>query len=94
MLLLTCVANFLMFLATAAANLGKPDAGILVGGFAAGVVVYLALTVPAALARRPTLFVVLVSVHIALYLASAAATAMMPTALEALAPNHPGVSAQ
>ena len=41
------------------------------------VLLALALTVPAAFARRPPLFVVLVGLHIALYLASAVGTAMI-----------------
>lgn len=91
-LMLTTAANLLMFLATVAANLGKPDGGVVLAGYGFTMALYLALIVPAAFARRARLFAILVGLHIAIYLASAAGSAVLPHSLAVVAPDHPGAA--
>lgn len=92
-LLLTVAANLLMVLATVAANVGRPDAVVVLTAYGFTMALYLALVVPAAFARRARLFAVLIGLHIAIYLVTAVGSAVAPHSLSTLAPDHPGASA-
>ena len=75
-LLLTVAANFLLILAAVGANLGKPGGNIVIIGYVVTLVLYVTLVVPAAFARKPKLFALLIGLHIVIYLVIAAASAM------------------
>lgn len=75
-LLLTVAANFLLMLAAVGANLGKPGGDNVIIGYVLTLVLYVALVVPAAFARKPRLFAVLIGSHIVIYFLIAAASAM------------------
>lgn len=77
-LLLLVVANVLGMAAVAAANLGRPNGVILIYGYVFNLALYVGLIVPAAFARKPTLFAWLVWLHVALYVAIAGMTALKP----------------
>jgi hypothetical protein len=67
-LLLTVAANALMVVVSAAQILGKTDASVTLIGFATNLALYVALVVPAALAKGRKLFAALIGLHVFLYL--------------------------
>ncbi|HEY0052669.1 MAG TPA: hypothetical protein VGB49_04575 [Caulobacteraceae bacterium] len=77
-LFLLVVANALGLSAAIAANLDRAAAGQIIGTYAVLLVIYMAITVPAALARRPRLVVVMLGLHVVLYLVSAVGSALHP----------------
>jgi hypothetical protein len=93
-LLLTAVANVLALLVALPIILAKPTATMLVINYAFGIVVYMALVVPAALTRSKTLFAWLTGIHIALYLFSAVTTAVFPGLTDQFTPPPPPAAGQ
>lgn len=77
-LLLLVAANTLGTAAVIAANLGREGGVILIFGYVFNLALYVGLIVPAALARKPTLFAWMIGLHVALYLAIAGMTALTP----------------
>ena len=84
-LLLTTAANVLAVLVAAPIIAGKPTAAMLAINYGTGLIIYVALVVPAALSRGRRLFVWLTAIHIAFYLFSAAGSAAMPHLLDQMA---------
>lgn len=70
-LLLTIVGNLLMAAASTAQILGKPNGIGIATAYATMFLLYVMLVAPAAFARKPRLFAVLIGTHIAIYLAVA-----------------------
>ncbi|CAN5355935.1 hypothetical protein BH10PSE1_BH10PSE1_18750 [soil metagenome] len=85
-LLLTLAANVLLGFAMAGASAGKPHAGVLFFAYAVSLAQYMALTVPAAFARKPRLFVILIGLQIAIFLAVAVYSVVQPNAMLASVP--------
>ena len=77
-LLLLVAANLLGAAAALAANLGRENGMLLITGYAMNLALYIALIVPAAFARKPRLFAVLIGLHTAIYLVIAVGTALYP----------------
>lgn len=70
-LLLTVAANLMMVVFSMAQILGRPDALMIIINYAGSFLLYVALIVPAAFARKPRLFAILVGLHVAIYIAIA-----------------------
>ncbi len=88
-LLLTVAANLMMVVFSMAQILGRPDAMMIVINYAASFLLYVALIVPAALARKPRLFAITVGLHVIIYLA----IACMPAGFGAPQTAKAGVAA-
>lgn len=85
-LLLTLAANILLGFAMAGASAGKPHATVLFIAYAFSLAQYMALTVPSAFARKPRLFVILIGLQIAIFLAVAVYSVVQPNAMLASVP--------
>ena len=83
-LLLTTVANVLAVVAMIPVIMSKAGGAFLLGNYAVTVSLYVALVVPAAFARKKTLFAWLIGIHIVIYLLLAGLSAALPNANEAL----------
>lgn len=83
-LLLTTVANVLAVVAMIPVITSKAGGAFLLGNYAVTVSLYVALVVPAAFARKKTLFAWLIGIHIVIYLLLAGLSAALPNANEAL----------
>ena len=77
-LLLLVAANILGAAAAMAANLWRENGMVLIAGYGLNLILYCALIIPAAFARKPRLFSILIGLHIALYLVIAVSTALQP----------------
>ena len=67
-LLLLVAANTLGLLAAVPANLARPHGDFLLINYAVAISLYYALIIPAALARKATLFAVTIGLHIVIYI--------------------------
>ena len=83
-LLLTTAANVLAVVTMIPVIMSKAGSAFLLGNYAVTVGLYVALVVPAAFARKKTLFVWLIGFHIGIYLLLAGLSAALPNANEAL----------
>lgn len=81
-LILTTVANLTAVLAMFPAIMAKPGGALLMINYAFTLAIYVGLIVPAAFARKKTLFATMVSLHIAIYLVLGALSAAMPDIAE------------
>lgn len=77
-LLLTVAANVMGVAAITAANLGQEGGIFRILAYFPSLLLYAALVVPAAFARKPTLFYVLIGLHVAIYVLIGAASAAYP----------------
>lgn len=77
-LLLLVAANILGGAAAMAANLARENGMVLIVGYGVNLILYCALIVPAAFARKPRLFSILVGLHVVIYLLIAAGSALQP----------------
>lgn len=77
-LLLTVAANVMGVAAIIAANLGQEGGMVRILSYVPSLVLYAALVVPAAFARKPPLFYTLIGLHVAIYILIGAATAAFP----------------
>jgi hypothetical protein len=82
-LMLTVVANTLVVLAAIVVNFSKPDGPLLIGGYLGNLAFYMALVIPAAIARRPGLFAIMISLHMAVYVLLAVASLIAPDLMAA-----------
>jgi hypothetical protein len=80
-LLLTTLATILMLLVSIPQVLTMPGGTTSAWGLLALLGLYIVMTVPAALTRNRKLFAVLIGLHVALYLASAAVSPFVPETL-------------
>ncbi|QTN18498.1 hypothetical protein HZ989_09450 [Brevundimonas sp. AJA228-03] len=78
-LLLTTVANTLALCLALPFVLAAPDGAVLAFGYGFNLLLYVLLILPAALAKRPRLFVILTTLHIGLYLAIAVTSVLAPS---------------
>ncbi|MBN8527660.1 MAG: hypothetical protein J0M36_00320 [Caulobacterales bacterium] len=85
-LLLTVVGNALMVAASIVQVLGKPQMMFVLFNYGFTFALYLALVVPAAFARKPRLFAILIGLHVAIYLAIACLAPPPPNPPEAPPP--------
>lgn len=92
-LMLTVVANTMVVLAAIVLNLGKPGGMVMIVAYLLNLALYLALVIPAALARRPPLFATMIGLHMAVYILLAVASLVAPEAMAAgqtAQPTAPG----
>ncbi|WP_269513443.1 hypothetical protein [Brevundimonas subvibrioides] len=78
-LLLTTVANTLSLCLALPFVLASPDGAVLAFGYGFNLLLYVLLILPAALAKKPRLFVILTALHIGLYLAIAVTSVLAPS---------------
>ena len=83
-LLLTTVANILAVVTMIPVIMSRAGGTFLLGNYAVTLGLYVALVVPAAFARKKSLFAWLTGFHIVIYLLLAGLSAAMPNANEAL----------
>ncbi len=83
-LLLTTVANVVAVGAMLPTIMSKAGGAFLLANYAITVGLYIVLVVPAAFARKKTLFATLTGIHIAIYLLLAALSAVFPNVNDAL----------
>ena len=88
-LMLTVVANAMVVLAAIVVNLGKPGGMVMIVGYLLNLAFYMALIIPAALARRPPLFATMIGLHMAVYILLAVASLVAPDAMAAGQPTQP-----
>lgn len=77
-LLLTVAANVMAVLTIAAANLGSVQGMVRIFSYTPSLLLYAALVVPAAFARKPPLFYTLIGLHVVIYILVGAASAAFP----------------
>jgi hypothetical protein len=80
-LLMTVAANGLGFIVIVAANLGLEGGMVRILSYLPSMILYAGLVIPAAFARKPRLFLILIGLHVAIYLLIAAASAAFPDAM-------------
>jgi len=93
-LMLTVVANALVVVAAIVVNIGKPGGMVMVYSYLGTLAFYMALVIPAAVARKPRLFATMLCLHMAVYLLLAVASVISPGSMAAGQPaSAPGVAA-
>ncbi len=80
-LLLLMAANLLGVAASVGANIGRPGGAGLLMSYAVTLLIYVGLTLPAALARKPRLVAITLGLQVAIYLFVAAFSALNPHAV-------------
>jgi hypothetical protein len=78
-LVLTTLANVLALCLALPFVLASPNGVVLAYGYGFNIVLYVLLILPAVLARKPRLFVVLSALHVGLYLAIAVTSVLSPS---------------
>jgi hypothetical protein len=92
-LMLTVVANTLLVLAAIVVNFSKPNGALLVGSYLGNLAFYMAVVIPAAGARRPRLFAIMIGLHMAVYVLLAIASLVAPDFMVAGLPAEPPTAA-
>lgn len=82
-LLLTTAANLVGYLVIVIANLERADGMVRIMSYVPALALYAGLVIPAAFARKKTLFTTLIGLHIVIYLLIAAASAALPDLMAA-----------
>lgn len=91
-LMLTVVANTLVVLAAIVVNFNKPNGAVTIGGYLMNLAFYMALVIPASIARRPRLFAIMIGLHIAVYALLAVASLVAPDLMAAGLPAEPAAA--
>ena len=89
-MMLTTAANVLLVLTSVWAHWGEPNGPAMMIAYAFSLLQYVLLVVPAAFARKPRLFVILIGLQVVIFLAVAVLSVVAPTEMLAAAGQDVG----